>query len=154
MLIICIINMFTVSLVQDLVVLGVIILALDAVFLYSIKDKFARQVLLLQGTAMKVNVVAAGLCYLLIIAGLYYFIIRHVIVGGASDAMARIQNIGLKDAMKRAFFLGVVVYGVYDTTSAAVLRIWDPMLALTDTLWGGALFAGATYLFHLYKKHE
>ena len=70
MLIICIIKMFTVSLVQDLVVLGVIILALDAVFLYSIKDKFARQVLLLQGTAMKVNVVAAGLCYLLIIAGL------------------------------------------------------------------------------------
>jgi hypothetical protein len=45
--------------IQDLIVLAVIILALDAVFLYAAKDLFARQVMLVQGTAIKVNIPSA-----------------------------------------------------------------------------------------------
>jgi len=48
-----------------------------------------------------------------------------------------------------AFLLGVFVYGVYETTSLALLRKWRPTTVLIDTLWGGILFALTTYLTYL-----
>jgi uncharacterized membrane protein len=135
----------------DLLVLSVIILALDAVFLTLAKDLFARQVMLVQGTAMKVNIPSAAVCYILIVLGLYYFVIRHIIVPNATSAAASIQTMRIGDGVKAAFFLGILVYGVYETTTLAILRNWSPMTALIDTTWGGTLFALSAYIFYKYK---
>lgn len=137
--------------VQDLIVLAVIILALDAVFLYLAKDIFARQVMLVQGTAMKVNIPSAAICYLLIVVGLYYFVLRHIIVPNATSAAAAVQTMRLSYGIKAAFFLGILVYGVYETTTLAILRNWSPVTAIIDTTWGGTLFALSAYLFYKYK---
>ena len=140
--------------ITDLVVLAIIILALDAVFLYTISDMFSRQIMLVQGTAMKVNIPSAAICYVLIVLGLYYFVLRHIIVPNASSAAAAIQNMRLRDGMIAAFFLGVFVYGVYETTTLALLRNWSPMTAVIDTTWGGTLFALSAYLFYTYKSMD
>ena len=137
--------------ITDLVVLAVIILALDAVFLYTAKDLFARQVMLVQGTVMKVNIPSAAVCYFLIVVGLYYFVLRHIIVPNATSTAAAIQTMRLGDGIKAAFFLGVLVYGVYETTTLAILRNWSPMTAVIDTTWGVTLFALSAYLFYKYK---
>jgi uncharacterized membrane protein len=140
--------------ITDLVVLAIIILALDAVFLYTISDMFSRQIMLVQGTALKVNIPSAAICYVLIVLGLYYFVLRHIIVPNASSAAAAIQNMRLRDGMIAAFFLGVFVYGVYETTTLALLRNWSPMTAVIDTTWGGTLFALSAYLFYTYKSMD
>ena len=44
------------------------------------------------------------------------------------------------------FFLGIMVYGVYETVSLALLNKWDYKLAIIDTLWGGILFYLVVYL--------
>ena len=138
--------------ITDLVVLAIIVLALDAVFLYTISDMFSRQIMLVQGTALKVNIPSAVICYILLVLGLYYFVLRHIIVPNASSAAAAIQNMRLRDGMIAAFFLGVFVYGVYETTTLALLRNWSPMTAVIDTTWGGTLFALSAYLFYTYKS--
>ena len=138
----------------DLVVLALIILAIDAVFLYSMSDMFSRQIRLVQGSALKVNIPSAALCYVLIVLGLYYFVLRHVIVPNASSAAAAIQNMRLRDGMIAAFFLGIFAYGVYETTTLALLRNWSPMTAIIDTTWGGTLFALSTYVFYKYKSMD
>jgi uncharacterized membrane protein len=140
--------------ITDLVVIAIIILALDAVFLYTISDLFSRQIMLVQGTALKVNIPSAAICYVLIVLGLYYFVLRHIIVPNASSAAAAIQNMRLRDGMIAAFFLGVFVYGVYETTTLALLRNWSPMTAVIDTTWGGTLFALSAYLFYTYKSMD
>ena len=140
--------------ITDLVVLAIIVLALDAVFLYTISDMFSRQIMLVQGTALKVNIPSAAICYVLIVLGLYYFVLRHIIVPNASSAAAAIQNMRLRDGMVAAFFLGVFVYGVYETTTLALLRNWSPMTAVIDTTWGGTLFALSAYLFYTYKSMD
>jgi uncharacterized membrane protein len=140
--------------ITDLVVLAIIVLALDAVFLYTASDLFSRQIMLVQGTALKVNIPSAAICYVLIVLGLYYFVLRHIIVPNASSAAAAIQNMRLRDGMIAAFFLGVFVYGVYETTTLALLRNWSPMTAVIDTTWGGALFALSAYLFYTYKSMD
>jgi uncharacterized membrane protein len=137
--------------ISDLIAVAVIILALDAVFLTLTKDLFARQVMLVQGTAMKVNIPSAAVCYVLIVLGLYYFVLRHIIVPNATSAAASIQTMRLGDGIRAAFFLGVLVYGVYETTTLAILRNWSPMTAVIDTTWGGTLFALSAYLFYKYK---
>jgi hypothetical protein len=138
--------------VVDLIVLSVIILALDAVFITLSKDLFARQVMLVQGTAIKVNIPSAAICYVLIVVGLYYFVLRHMIVPNATSAAASIQTMRFSDSIRSAFFLGILVYGVYETTTLAILKNWSPMTALIDTTWGGTLFALSTYLFYKYKS--
>jgi uncharacterized membrane protein len=135
----------------DLIVLAVIILALDAVFLTLFKDFFARQVMVVQGTAMKVNIPSAAVCYVLMVVGLYYFVLRHIIVPNATSAAASIQTMRIDDGIKSAFFLGILVYGVYETTTLAILKNWNPVTALIDTTWGGSLFALSTYIFYKYK---
>lgn len=135
----------------DLIVLGVIVLTLDAVFLTLFKDFFARQVMLVQGTAMQVNIPSAAVCYILMVVGLYYFVLRHIIVPNATSAAASIQTMRIGDGIKTAFFLGILVYGVYETTTLAILKNWTPTTALIDTTWGGTLFALSTYIFYKYK---
>jgi uncharacterized membrane protein len=115
---------------------------------------FSRQIMLVQGTALKVNIPSAVICYVLIVLGLYYFVLRHIIVPNASSAAAAIQNMRLRDGMIAAFFLGVFVYGVYETTTLALLRNWSPMTAVIDTTWGGTLFALSAYLFYTYKSMD
>jgi uncharacterized membrane protein len=137
--------------ISDLIVVAVIILALDAVFLTLSKDLFARQVMLVQGTAMKVNIPSAAVCYVLIVLGLYYFVLRHIIVPNATSTAASIQTMRLGDGIRAAFFLGILVYGVYETTTLAILRNWSPMTAVIDTTWGGTLFALSAYLFYKFK---
>jgi uncharacterized membrane protein len=138
--------------ITDLIVIAVIVLVLDAVFLTLTKDMFARQIMLVQGTAMKVNIPSAAICYVLMVVGLYYFVLRHIIVPNATSAAASIQTMRLNDGIKTAFFLGILVYGVYETTTLAILRNWSPMTALIDTTWGGTLFALSAYLFYKYKS--
>lgn len=137
--------------ISDLIVLAVIILALDAVFLTLFKEFFARQVMLVQGTAMKVNIPSAAVCYVLMVVGLYYFILRHIIVPNATSAAASVQTMRIGDGIKAAFFLGILIYGVYETTTLAILSNWSPVTALVDTTWGGTLFALSTYIFYKYK---
>jgi uncharacterized membrane protein len=45
-----------------------------------------------------------------------------------------------------AFLLGLVIYGVYETTNWALFSKWSPMSVIIDTLWGGILFAATTYV--------
>ncbi len=47
---------------------------------------------------------------------------------------------------QEAFVLGLLVYGVYDSTNYATLKNWDLGVAIKDTLWGGVLFSTIKYI--------
>ena len=116
---------------------SIILLLLDSVYLTLIGKAYSQQIFNIQKLPMKLNRTGAMLSYLFIIIGLNYFIIM--------------KN---KPALD-AGLLGVVIYGVYDATSYALLRDWDEWLAIIDTIWGGILFASTTvitkYWLHLTK---
>jgi uncharacterized membrane protein len=43
--------------------------------------------------------------------------------------------------VRDAFFMGLAVYAVYDFTNLATLGKYELKFALSDSLWGGVLFA-------------
>jgi uncharacterized membrane protein len=86
----------------------------------------------IQGTKIKFNIVGAIMCYILLIVGLNYFIIDK------------------KRPIIDAFILGIIIYGVYETTNYAIIEKWDPIAVIIDTLWGGILFTLTTKITYLF----
>jgi uncharacterized membrane protein len=113
---------------QQVAITSIILLALDAVYLSASQTIFAEQVAQVQRVAMNVRLTGAIACYALLILGLNYFILFE------------------QKTILDAFLLGIIIYGVFDSTNYALFKHWKPTIALMDTLWGGILFALTTYL--------
>jgi uncharacterized membrane protein len=120
----------------DFIILAsvIIFISLDFIYLNLIKGYFFNQIKIIQNSEPKINFLGALLCYIFLIIGINYFII--------------IPNKSINDA----FLLGIVIYGVYETTNYTLFKNWSIYTVLIDTLWGGILFAATCYLTNLIKK--
>lgn len=112
----------------SLLYISILMVAIDSVFLFSIRSFFSKQIMDVQGEPLKVNYYSAFLCYLLLVFALYHFIIAP------------------RRSLFDAFLLGFIIYGVYETTTKALLKKWNWRTVFVDTLWGGILFALTAYL--------
>jgi uncharacterized membrane protein len=107
---------------------GIIMLVLDVIFLGLNRDMFQLQVAEVQRVVMEVKYLGAVLCYAILIFALYYFIIKD------------------RRSVIDAMILGFVIYGVYETTTYALLKKWKLQTVMIDTLWGGILFGLTTMI--------
>ena len=117
----------------SLLVSAIVFVCLDAVYLNFMKDYFNNQVQIIQGTKIQFNLLAALICYIFLIYGLNYFIIRP------------------RKSPSDAFLLGLVIYGTYETTNWAIFTKWSPLSVIIDTLWGGILFALTTTIIQFLR---
>jgi uncharacterized membrane protein len=117
---------------KKILIITIIIAILDGIFLYMNRSLFINQIIQVQAAPIKVDYFSAILCYILLIYGLYYFIIK--------------DNKPVYDA----FLLGIIVYGIYETTTKSLLKDWNYNTVIIDTLWGGVLFGLTTYItYHI-----
>uniref|UniRef100_A0A6C0HIZ0 DUF2177 family protein n=1 Tax=viral metagenome TaxID=1070528 RepID=A0A6C0HIZ0_9ZZZZ len=119
------------AIVKTLLLTGVVLLSLDAIYITTMKNMFEIQIAAVQRVALQFRILGAVMCYILLIAGLYYFILRN------------------HRPISDAFFLGILIYGVYDSTNYATLKQWKWETVAIDTLWGGILFALTTEIVYL-----
>ncbi len=115
---------------------AIIFITIDSIYLNLIKNYFKRQIQSVQGSAVQINFLGAALCYIFLIIGINYFIIKP------------------RKSISDAFLLGLVIYGVYETTNYALFKNWSILTVFMDTLWGGILFAITTYLVYLFSKYN
>lgn len=121
---------------QTIALSAVLLLILDGTYLFSIQKMFQRQILDTQKTPITIRIDSAVACYILLIGGLNYFILR--------------ANRSPWDA----FLLGLLIYGVYETTSYALFTNWSLQIVLLDTLWGGVLLSLTTWLVYWFSGRE
>jgi uncharacterized membrane protein len=114
--------------VKQILISAIIIISLDFIYLFSLRSIFEHQILKIQGSSLSLNLFPVLLCYILLVGGLYYFILRE------------------HKSWKEAGLLGLVIYGVYDTTTMALLKDWSWKIAVLDTVWGSLLFSLTTFL--------
>ena len=107
---------------------AIVFISIDFVYLNVMKGYFENQVKNVQGSSLKVNYLGVAICYIFLIAGLNYFIIKP------------------RKSVSDAFLLGLVIYGVYETTNYALFSNWSIITVIMDTLWGGILFASTTFI--------
>jgi uncharacterized membrane protein len=113
---------------------AIIFVTIDFLYLNFITPYFKKQIEKVQKSPLKINVLGALLCYIFLIYGLNYFIIQP------------------KRSAYDAFFMGIVIYGVYETTNYALFSDWSIISVLIDTLWGGVLFALTTFIINQIRK--
>jgi uncharacterized membrane protein len=114
-----------------LLISAIVFVVIDSIYLNLISNYFSNQIKLIQGSPIKMNFLATVLCYIFLIFGINYFIIK--------------PNRSIQDA----FLLGLVIYGVFETTNMALFAKWSWLTVIMDTLWGGVLFALTTYIVNL-----
>ena len=111
--------------------IAVLFVSTDSVYLFLSRNYFQRQITDVQGSPIRLRLISAILCYIALVFGLWYFVLRE------------------KKSWKHAFLLGLVIYAVYETTNYATLNKWKFQTVIMDTLWGGILFAITTQMVYL-----
>ena len=119
---------------KNIILPGIIMLLLDAIFIYSNMNMFKLQVADVQRVSLQIKPLGAFLSYVFLIFGLYYFILR--------------EHRSIIDAM----IFGFVLYGVYETTTYALLKKWRIKTMVIDTLWGGTLMGLTTLITYKLTK--
>ena len=122
------------KILKNIAAITVVILALDFMYISATRNMFEIQIADVQRVALQMRPLGGILCYLLLVIGLYYFIVRE------------------HRTVFDAFLLGLVIYGVYESTSYALLKKWKWNIVLMDTLWGGVLFALTTFITYKVVK--
>ena len=112
---------------------AILFIFIDSVYLQVVRPYFEKQIQDVQGSAVTVNFLGVALCYIFLIIGINYFIIKP------------------RKSATDAFLLGIVIYGVYETTNYALFKKWSLLTVFMDTLWGGLLFAITTYIVNLLR---
>jgi uncharacterized membrane protein len=109
---------------------ALLFVTIDFFYLNLIKNFFGNQIKVVQGSPMQINLLGAIICYIFLIFGLNYFIIKP------------------KKSAYDAFLFGLVIYGVFETTNYALFSKWSILTVIIDTLWGGILFALVTSIIN------
>jgi uncharacterized membrane protein len=109
---------------------AILFVVIDFIYLNIIRSYFENQVKIVQGSPLQVNFLGLVLCYIFLIFGLNYFIIKS------------------KKSAYDAFLLGILIYGVFETTNYALFKNWSIFTLILDTLWGGTLFAIVTFIIN------
>ena len=117
-----------------MLVSAIVFITIDFIYLNVIKNFFNNQIKSIQGSEVKVNFLGAGFCYIFLVIGINYFIIKP------------------RKSVNEAFLLGLVIYGVYETTNYALFKNWSIITVIMDTLWGGILFAITTFIVNLFRN--
>jgi uncharacterized membrane protein len=106
---------------NEIITPTIILLLLDMIFMTILEKPFLSQLYKVQKEYIQIRFDSVIACYIFLILGLWYFILKTH-----------------KPALD-AFFLGILVYGVFETTNYATLTNWSLKLVAIDTLWGGIL---------------
>ena len=116
---------------KSMFISGIILIIIDSTYLSIISNYFSTLLLKIQNKPMKIRLLGAVICYILLVLGLNYFIISK------------------KGSLLSAFLLGILIYGVYESTNYAIFTDWELFPLIVDSLWGGILFYATTGLTYL-----
>ncbi len=135
------------KLFAELGIMSLIFLGLDGIWVGLIMNQhFQDKVKEIQGSDLEPNYIAAALCYVVLIGGLYYFVINQV------------KKFDVLKILFLAVPFGGTVYGTYDFTTAAIFKGWDFGTCFMDFVWGmvlcGTTAIGTKFLSSYFFRDE
>lgn len=120
--------------IKKIILSAIILIIVDSVYLHLFSNFYGNIVNSIQNKPMKVKIYSAIICYLFLVFGLNYFILNK------------------NESLLSAFLLGIVIYGVFESTNMAIFENWGLLPFLLDTIWGGLLFLITTYISYKLLK--
>lgn len=114
-----------------------IFLCIDAIWLGFIARGIYAKYL---GYIMAKNIVwwAAGVFYLIFMAGLLFFVIEP-----------SVRNQSIRYALAAGAFFGFVAYATYDLTNLATIEGWPLFVTVIDLIWGAFVASSTSALSYI-----
>ena len=119
---------------MDYLISSASLLALDSAYISLTRPYFSGLVKNIQKQRMSVRMFAVIAVYVLLAFGLYTLVISK------------------RRPPKEAFYLGIVIYGVFELTNYALFKDWSVLPVMFDTLWGGVLLYLATRITYMLTR--
>tara|TARA_B110000114_G_C14959960_1_gene343936 strand:+ start:209 stop:580 length:372 start_codon:yes stop_codon:yes gene_type:complete len=116
---------------KKLFILGILFMLFDFCYIQIVSKSYARMIQNIQKSDMRLRTLPAVLCYIVMVLGLYFFVIKD------------------KKPVVDAFVLGFIIYAVFNTTNLALIKNWNWTNSTIDTIWGGVLFAFVTNCYYI-----
>ena len=114
---------------------ALVLLILDFIWIgLFMGPRYKKMIANVQKSPMTIRKKHALLAYTCMIVGLSIFVIPNV------------RKHSLSDSILYGGSCGLVLYGVYDFTAAAVLENWDESLAIIDILWGAFVYTISAFV--------
>jgi uncharacterized membrane protein len=121
----------------------IVLLILDIIWISLYMGKqYQKQINNIQNNVLIPKYTYAIFAYFLMTIGLIQFVIPNI----------KKEN-RLCDSFKYGFIFGLIVYGIYDFTCAAIFKDWDIKLAFIDVIWGGFVYFIASYIGSFFIKN-
>ena len=128
---------------KEFLCLTIVFLLLDIIWKGLIMNsKYLILIKEIQGQSLEFKPLATLLAYLFLIFGMYYFIIMR---------MKRYFDI--LNILSLSIPFGLTVYGVFEFTTACMLKKWDYFTAFNDILWGCFICSISSIIIGLYRKY-
>lgn len=123
----------------------IFIIFIDFIWIFSNSKNYNYLVEKVQKTPLSINFIGAILSYITLFCGLFLFSIPFI-------------EIKLKEN-KNLFILcliyggglGLLLYGMFNSTNYGIFTNYNFNIALMDTLWGFSIFTISSYLFFSIK---
>jgi len=128
----------------------IIVLIADFIWLYLNKNNYNSLVTKVQGSTIQLNFIGGALSYLFLIIGLFVFSIPMI----TNEYNKNKKQSLLLLSMLYGGVLGLVIYGVFNTTNMAIFKNYDVSVAIMDTTWGFFIYTFAAYLFMILKLYK
>lgn len=115
---------------------------LDGLWFQIFMKKFAIQklqpILRMSNESIHVRPLWALTAYALMVLIAVFFLHPRVVIAPT-----------LLQALAFGFLMGICVFGVFDATNGALLKVYPSIFIIVDTLWGGIMYAlvALTYYF-------
>jgi len=109
---------------------AIILVAIEAVYLRVMLPYFDSQVKKIQGKEITPRPYSVVIVYIIIITGLYYFII------------------GPNKSYKDGAFFGLVIYGIFNFTNHALFDNYSLSLVIIDLIWGMTICGTTTFIMN------
>jgi|TARA_B110000037_G_scaffold204966_1_gene249410 uncharacterized membrane protein len=117
------------NIIFQYLIFSVIFVLVDSIYLTLASTFFKKQISSIQKSPLSLKMISTALCYVFLTFGIFYF------------------SIIKKLSLLETFFLGIFVYGVYETTNHAIFKNWKWITVIMDTAWGGILFSLVVFLY-------
>lgn len=116
-----------------------IIFIIDAIMLTLLSNLWGDTIYKVQKEKAVFRKIYAGVSYILMTIGIYYFVYRHIN-----------KNDWINDTLINGFLFGLVLYGVFDMTNLAIFKNYPLYTGLIDMLWGSILMSTTTFLTYYF----
>jgi len=120
---------------KNYIVAAFSLLILDFLWLrLYMTGQYNSMVLSIQSKSLVPNISAAIAAYCLMIFGLCWFVMRHI--DSDADKIEKIRQSFLYGGL-----FGLMVYGIYNFTAAAVFKNWSYKILIMDIIWGVLVYS-------------